>query len=64
MLSCKEVTHLVSEAQDRQLTMAERVRIEMHLAICQGCANFRKQMAFLRRACRHYTDAVMRDDEQ
>ncbi|MDP3638841.1 MAG: zf-HC2 domain-containing protein [Azonexus sp.] len=55
MLSCKEVTHLLSEAQDRKTTLAERVNLEMHLAICKGCRNFRNQMGFLRKACQHYT---------
>lgn len=52
MLSCKQVTHLLSEGQDRKLTVAERVRLETHLVVCEGCRNFRKQMDFLRAACR------------
>lgn len=63
MLSCKEVTHLLSEAQDRKLTAAERVRLEMHLIMCEGCSNFRKQMNFLRAACKRYPSAVERHDE-
>lgn len=62
MLNCKEVTHLLSEGQDRKLTVAERARLEMHLLICKGCSNFRKQMDFLRRACRRYPDTADRDD--
>lgn len=54
MLTCKEVTHLLSEAQDRKLTLAEKVHLEMHLAICKGCKNFKAQMSFLREACKRY----------
>ena len=54
MLSCKEVTHLLSEAQDRKITLSERVNLEMHLAICKGCSNFKNQMTFLRQACQRY----------
>ena len=43
MLSCKEVTHLLSEAQDRKITLPERVNLEMHLAMCKGCKNFKSQ---------------------
>ena len=50
MLSCKEVTRLVSQGLDRDLGFAERVRLRVHFAICSGCTNFRKQMDFLRRA--------------
>ena len=49
MLSCKEVTHLVSQGLDRKLGFAERVRIRLHLAICDGCSAFSKQVAFLRK---------------
>lgn len=62
MLSCKHVTHLLSDAQDRKLTVAERVQLGMHLAMCTGCTNFRKQMNFLRVACRRYEDATTRED--
>ena len=54
MLSCKEITHLLSEAQDRKITVSERVHLEMHLAICKGCKNFKNQMSFLREACKRY----------
>lgn len=54
MLSCKEVTHKLSEAQDRELSLSERLQLEMHLAMCRGCRNFKKQMNFLRMACRRY----------
>lgn len=54
MLTCKEVTLLISEAQDRKLALAERVHLEMHLVICRGCSNFKKQMAFLRDAVHCY----------
>lgn len=54
MLRCKEVTHLLSEAQDRNLSFSERLQLKMHLAMCTGCRNFKGQMAFLRQACRRY----------
>lgn len=62
MLSCKDVTHVLSESQDRKLTLSERMALEMHLAMCKGCTNFRKQMNFLRAACRRYSDAAGRKD--
>ena len=56
MLSCKDATRLMSEAQDRKLGLAERLRLDMHLAMCKGCRNFNEQMAFLRRACRAWAE--------
>ena len=50
ILSCKQVTRIVSQGLDRELGFSERVRLRVHLAICEGCTNFTKQMAFLREA--------------
>ena len=54
MLSCKEATHLMSEALDRKLSAAERVQLELHNTICKGCRNFKEQMRFLREASKRY----------
>ncbi len=54
MLTCREVTQLLSEAQERNLTLAERLQLRVHLAMCRGCAHFKKQMSFLHDACRRY----------
>jgi hypothetical protein len=48
--SCKDVSHLVSQGLDRQLGFGERLRLRLHLAICEGCRNFERQMDFLRKA--------------
>jgi hypothetical protein len=50
MLSCKEVTRLVSQGLDRHLGPFERVRLRVHLWICDGCTNFSKQLGFVRKA--------------
>jgi predicted anti-sigma-YlaC factor YlaD len=63
MLSCKEATRLMSEAQDRKLGLAERIQLDMHIAICKGCRNFGEQMSFLRRACREWAERRQRIGE-
>lgn len=63
MLSCKEVTHLLSESQDRKLTLSEKMHLEIHLAMCKGCTNFKSQMNFLREACKQYVKARNESDE-
>jgi hypothetical protein len=50
ILSCKEAARLVSQRLDRELGFGERVMLRVHLAICDGCTNFRDQVAFLRKA--------------
>jgi hypothetical protein len=64
VLNCKETTHLLSEEQDRKLTVSERLQLQMHLAFCKGCTNFRKQMQFLRNACRRYAEQLRSDDQR
>ncbi|MFZ5567083.1 MAG: zf-HC2 domain-containing protein [Pseudomonadota bacterium] len=62
MLSCKEVNRLLSEAQDRPLALRERLPLRLHLAMCQGCRNFEKQLDFLRQATRQFPGR--HDDER
>lgn len=52
MHTCKEVTRLVSEGQDRKLALRERAAVRLHFAICKGCRNVTAQFEFLRRAVR------------
>jgi putative zinc finger protein len=52
ILSCKEATRLASQGLDRRLGFGERVALRVHLAICDGCTNLSRQMAFLRKAIR------------
>jgi len=54
MLNCEQVTRLLSEAQERDLQWKEKIPLKLHLMICTGCNNFRKQLDFIRQACRKY----------
>ena len=55
-LSCKEATRLISQREDRRLTLGERVALRIHLAICRGCRAMSKQIPFLRRAVSRLLD--------
>lgn len=56
ILSCKEATQLVSQGLDRRLSLAERLALRVHLAICDGCTHFSKQVAFLRKAMKRLAE--------
>ena len=56
MLTCKEVSKLVSQSLDRRLGLLEWVGLRMHFFLCEGCRHFSEQMAFIRRACQRYLD--------
>ena len=48
--TCREVHRLVSEAMDRDLSVMERLRMRLHLTVCEACTRFQGQMGLLRRA--------------
>jgi hypothetical protein len=52
MLSCKQATELMSQEQDRSLGLSERIGLRLHVWICVGCTNYRRQLSLLRAACR------------
>ena len=54
MLSCKEVSLLVSESLDCKLPFRQRFQVRLHLLMCRFCSRFRKQSLFLRDAAHHY----------
>ena len=56
MLSCKEASVLLSQAQERRLNRRERFVLRLHLWLCDGCSNFRKQLEFIRFMVKHYRD--------
>lgn len=55
MLSCKEVTELCSAELERPLGTGELLSLRVHLMMCSGCTNFRKQMKLLRQTTQAYS---------
>lgn len=54
MLSCKEVSLLISRSYDARLTWRQRLAVRLHLLVCVACRRFVEQMRFLRRAGRAF----------
>jgi len=61
MLSCKEVSRLVSESMDRNLSLWQRVNLRIHLSMCRLCSGFGKDLNDLREAARQQRDEVERE---
>ena len=57
--NCRETSALLSQTQDRKLTLFERVGLRLHLVVCNGCRQFERQLAFMRSAVKRYLE---RDD--
>jgi hypothetical protein len=55
--TCKEVTAMVVAQEDRLLGLADRLALRVHMAICDACPRFERQMLTMRnglRAWRNY----------
>src|ERR1051326_8580371 len=43
-LTCKELTHLITDYLEERLSQVDRIRFEQHLSGCPGCVAYLKQM--------------------
>ena len=64
MLSCRDVSQLVSESMDRKLSMSQNIEIKMHLFMCKFCSRFKKQVFSIRQAIRDNADLIGEGAEQ
>jgi hypothetical protein len=55
-LTCKEASRLLSQAMEEKLPVWQQARLRLHLLACDACANFSRQLQFLRRAVARLID--------
>jgi hypothetical protein len=48
--SCREVSRLISESQERRLGWFDRTVLRLHMNVCDTCVRYEKQLQFMRRA--------------
>jgi hypothetical protein len=46
--TCKEVTALVIAREDQPLRLGDRLAVRVHMAICDNCPRFAKQVLLMR----------------
>ena len=63
MLSCKDVTRLVSESLERRIRVRERMGLMMHLGMCPLCRLFSKHIKLLHGICRKIDELAERNPE-
>jgi len=51
--SCKQASALASDACERQLSLIERFRMNMHTLICRSCRNCKHDMQLLHGVLAH-----------
>lgn len=52
MLSCKDVTRLLSESMDRSLPLGKRIGVRLHLLMCRFCVRYKRQLLLIRETVR------------
>ena len=52
MLSCKDVTQLISESMDRSLPLGKRIGVRIHLLMCRFCGRYERQLLLIRETIR------------
>ena len=50
MLTCKDMTHLLSDSLERQLPWPKRWAMRFHLGICKTCRRYRQHLLFMQKA--------------
>lgn len=53
MISCKAATFNLGLKEAGKLSMAGKIRLQVHLAICKYCRRFEKQTAIIKNECKH-----------
>lgn len=56
MLNCKEVTRVCSDELERPLKLGEQASLHLHLMMCTGCTNYRRQLRTLRQVMQAYAE--------
>lgn len=56
MSTCKRASELMSQQQDRTLGTLERLRLRLHLLICERCRRVGQHLGLLRAAIRRCRD--------
>lgn len=64
MRTCKEVTAMVVAREDRDLKLADRLALRMHMAICDACPLFERQMLTMRNGLRQWRNYSGPDDSK
>lgn len=61
MMTCKEVSTLVSTEQVDEAPLARRIGVWLHLMMCRHCRRFRRQLVRIGRIARLIADDFERE---
>lgn len=53
MINCKEATLLIEKKQEKQIAFSDRIKLLLHLMICEFCRRFQKQSKLISNTVHH-----------
>ncbi|MEP6866400.1 MAG: zf-HC2 domain-containing protein [Deltaproteobacteria bacterium] len=62
MLSCKQITELVTDFLEGRMSLADRLRFQMHVGMCKHCRAYLRQMKATVTALGRLPEEPMPDD--
>ena len=62
-MNCQQTTRLLSDTQERQLTIREYNAVRIHVLTCSGCRNFGKHIDILREISQSYAKGSENHEE-
>lgn len=62
MMTCQQVTELVTDYLERRLRFRDRMRFQMHIGMCRHCRRYLEQMRLTIRTLGRLPDEVMPAD--
>jgi len=60
--TCREVAAILVAREDRDLGLADRLALRIHMAMCDACPKFERQMLTMRNGLRQWRNYTTLDD--
>ncbi|MFZ2309373.1 MAG: zf-HC2 domain-containing protein [Rhodoferax sp.] len=60
--TCKEVAAILVAREDRHLGLADRLALRLHMAMCEACPRFERQILTMRNSMRQWRNYADSDD--
>jgi Putative zinc-finger len=60
--TCREVAALLVAQEDRTLPIADRLALRIHMAICEACPRFERQLLIIRNSMQRWRGYTTTDE--
>ena len=60
--TCREVAAILIAREDRHLGLADRLALRLHMAVCDACPKFERQILSMRNGLRQWRNYTTPDD--